>query len=72
MDINDDKTLYRVCITNYSSTLSGSVFEHKEPVIPEVEAPVDHELLVEVLRKIRDAGDNHIPVDTSARGREVK
>jgi 2',3'-cyclic-nucleotide 2'-phosphodiesterase (5'-nucleotidase family) len=72
VDINDDKTLYRVCITNYSSTLPGSVFEHKTPVIPEAEAPADHELLVEVLRKLRDAGDGHIPVDTGERGREVK
>ncbi len=72
VDVNDDKTIYRVCITNYSSTLSGSVFERKTPVFPESESPADHELLTETLRKLRDAGDGHISVDTGERGREVK
>ena len=68
VDLEDEETLYRVCTSNFNSTLPGSVFEGKEPVIPEVDAPVDTDLFVEVLRKEREENDGYIFVDTSERG----
>ena len=67
VDIHDTKTAYRVCVSNYSATLAGSVFEGKEPLYPDVDAPVDNVTIIELLRAKRDAGDAYIPVDTSAR-----
>ncbi len=72
VDMEDEETLYRVCTSNYSATLPGSVFEGKEPVVPEVDAPVDADLFIEVLRKLREENDGYIYVDTGSRGVEVE
>ncbi|MBQ3704408.1 MAG: bifunctional metallophosphatase/5'-nucleotidase [Oscillospiraceae bacterium] len=71
VDMNDTETLYRVCTTNYNATVPGSVFEGKEPVIPEADSPVDNESYVLLLREIRDRNNGYIPVDTSPRGVEI-
>ena len=68
VDIRDEKTLYRVCTSNYNSTLAGSVFEDKEPLVPEAEAPIDNITMVELLRQEARDNDGYIAVDTGARG----
>ncbi len=72
VDPGDKETLYRVCTSSYSATLENSVFEGKEPVVPEVDAPIDHESYIEVLREMREEGDGYIPVDSGSRGVEVE
>ena len=72
VDLKDNTTLYRVCTVDYCSSMPGSVFEGKEPVVPTVDAPVDADLFIDLLRKEREAGDGYIHVDTSTRGVEVK
>ena len=67
IDPEDTHTLYRICTTNYSSTLQGAVFEGKTPVVPEKDAPIDNIALIELLREKRDAGEPYFPVDTSRR-----
>ena len=37
-----------------------------------MDAPVDADLFIDLLRKEREAGDGYIHVDTSTRGVEVK
>ncbi|MBE6016798.1 MAG: bifunctional metallophosphatase/5'-nucleotidase [Lachnospiraceae bacterium] len=69
--IEDNETIYRICISDYCATKPGSIFEGKEPVFPAVEAMTEHDLIISQLRKERDAGDGYIPVDTGARGVET-
>ena len=71
VDMEDTETLYRVCTTNYSGTLPGSVFETKEPVVPASEAPIDNETFIEILRMEAEENDGYISVDTSGRGYEI-
>ena len=68
VDMNDKTTLYRVCTSNYSGTLPGSVFESKTPLIPASEAPVDNVAFIDLLRQ--EAKDNNglIFVDAGPRG----
>ncbi|MBR2281322.1 MAG: bifunctional metallophosphatase/5'-nucleotidase [Spirochaetales bacterium] len=70
MDLSDETTTYKVCISNYSATLSNkngtSVFADKTP-LNEVDAPIDNETLVKQLLKEAGAG-KEIEVDTTARG----
>ena len=68
VDIHDDTTLYRVCTSNYSGTLEGSVFSTKDPVFPAAEAPIDNITMIDLLRQ--EARDNmgYITVDTAPRG----
>ena len=70
VDIEGTEPVYRVVTSNYSATLEGSVFEGKTPVFPEVNAPIDNQALIEVLREMRDTegSDGYIPVDTSPNG----
>ena len=70
VDIEGTEPIYRVVTSNYSATLEGSVFEGKTPVFPEVNAPIDNQALIEVLREMRDTegSDGYIPVDTSPNG----
>lgn len=71
IDPEDESTMYRICISDYCATTPGSIFEGKEPVFPLAEAMTEHDLIIEQLRKERDAGDGYIPVDTGARGVEI-
>ncbi len=68
VDPSDTETTYLVCVSNYSATLSGSVFENKEPVYPASEAPVDNEAIIELLREEGKENGGHLSVDTSKRG----
>ena len=61
-------TLYRVCISSYSATLAGSVFEDKEPLYPEAEAPIDNLTIINLLRQEARDNEGYISVDTSPRG----
>ncbi len=72
VNLEDEETTYRVCTTNYNATIPGSVFEQKEPLYPEVDAPVDAEAFIEVLREMREENDGYISVDTGTRGVEVE
>ena len=67
VDINGEEAKYKVCVTSYSATLEGSVFEGKEPLYPELEAPVDNQAIIEYLRNRRDKGVTHIPTDNNSR-----
>ncbi len=68
VDPTDTVTTYKVCISNYSATLAGSVFENKEPLYPASEAPVDNVTIIELLREEGKANGGLISVDTSERG----
>ena len=68
VDIHGTDPVYRVCTSNYSATLEGSVFEGKEPVVPMLESPVDNQAIIELLRERRDSGVVHIPTDSKPRG----
>lgn len=68
VDIHDEETLYRVCTSNYSATLAGSVFEDKEPLVPEREAPIDNITMIDLLREEARDNDGYIAVDTGVRG----
>ena len=67
IDIHGKDTKYRIVISNYSATLSGSVFEGKTPLHPELESPVDNQALIKLLRDRRDKGQVHIPTDNKPR-----
>ncbi len=71
VDMNDTETLYRVCTTDFNATLQGSVFEGKEPVVPEADSPVDNESYVLLLREMLKRNNGYIPVDTTPRGIEI-
>ncbi|MCR5322552.1 MAG: hypothetical protein K6E85_04715 [Lachnospiraceae bacterium] len=58
----------RVCTTDYSGTLEGSVFENKTSIISEGEAPVDNVTIIELLREEGTENNGHISVDNSERG----
>ena len=68
VDLNDTRTLYRVCTSNYNATLDGSVFLDKTPVVPESEAPVDNLTVIKLLREEASENEGHISVDTEPRG----
>ena len=68
VDPEDTVKKYRVCVSSYSATLPGSVFEGKEPVVPESAAPVDNITFIEVLRDIAAENGGFIPVDAGPRG----
>ena len=71
VDINGTDTLYRICTTNFSATKPDCVYEGKEPVIRESDAPVDVEAFITLLRKNRDENGGYIYVDTGERGVEI-
>ena len=71
-DIHDDVTIYRVCTSNYSGTLSGSVFDGKEPVVSEAEAPIDNITMIELLREEAAANNGLLAVDTGIRGEIIE
>lgn len=68
VDIHDDETFYRVCTSNYSGTLAGSVFADKEPLFPASEAPIDNITMIDLLREEARDNEGYISVDTGARG----
>ena len=68
VDIHDSQTLYRVCTSDFSATLPGSVFEGKEPLYPIAEAPLDNLTLIHFLRQEARDNEGYIAVDTSPRG----
>ena len=68
VDVGDGETLYRVCTSNYSATLPGSVFEDKEPLFPETEAPIDNLAMIALLREEARDNEGYIAVDAGARG----
>ena len=72
VDIHDTQRLYRVCTSNFNATIPGSVFEGKEPVVPEADAPIDNESFVSLLRELREVRGGYIPVDSGPRGVEVR
>ena len=71
IDLTDTTKTYRICTSNYSSTLEGSVFKDKTPIYDEGLAPVDNVTMVELLREEAKANDGEIAVDTRARGKDV-
>lgn len=71
VDPSDTQTVYRVCTTNYSATVRGSVFEGKTPVIPESEAPIDFELFIRLLREEGRQNNGYLFVDNGPRGIQV-
>ena len=71
VDPEDTQTVYRVCTSNYSGTLPGSVFEDKEPVVPASEAPIDNITIIELLREESASNNGHISVDTGVRGTRI-
>ena len=68
VDIHDSQTLYRVCTSDFNATLSGSVFEGKEPLYPVTETPLDNLTLILFLRREARDNEGYIAVDTSPRG----
>lgn len=72
VDVKDQKTKYKVCITNYCAKVPGSVFEGKKPLKDEKDAPIDNQLIIKTLRNRRGTGDVHIPTDTKPRGSIAK
>ena len=68
VDPLDGETLYRVCVSSYSATKAGSVFENLEPVFPEADAPIDNITMITLLREEARDNEGFIAVDTSARG----
>ena len=68
VDVHDSQVLYRVCTSNYSATVPGGVFEGKEPLYPEAEAPLDNLTLILFLRQEARDNEGYIAVDTSVRG----
>ena len=67
VDVSDKTTTYRICISDYSSTVPGSVCIGKEPLVPEQDAPADYLALIDYLRENKKQGDGYIPIDNSAR-----
>lgn len=72
IDPDDEEQTYRVAVTDYSATVSGSIFENKQPVVAQTDAPVESELIIDLLREERDKGDGYIYVDTGDRGKLVE
>lgn len=72
VDPLDEKKTYRICASEYSGTLSGSVFEKKKPLFPEPEAPVDNIAFIELLREEAKANNGRISVDTGGRGYAIR
>ncbi len=68
VDVKDQKTKYKVCITNYCAKVPGSVFEGKKPLKDEKDAPIDNQAIIKVLRSRKSGGDVHIPTDNKPRG----
>ena len=68
VDVHDTTKLYRVCTSNYNATVPGGVFEGKEPLYPEAEAPLDNLTMIVLLRQEARDNDGYIAVDTSPRG----
>ena len=67
VDIHGTEAKYRIVITSYCAYQEGSVFEGKDPLHPEIDAPVDNQAIIELLRDRRDRGLVHIPTDTKPR-----
>ena len=72
VDVKDQKTKYKVCITNYCAKVPGSVFEGKKPLKDEKDAPIDNQLIIKTLRNRRGNGEVHIPTDAKSRGSVAK
>ncbi len=72
VDPTDTSKTYKVCISNYSATLEGSVFENKEPLYPSAEAPIDNVTIINLLREEGKANNGLLSVDTSKRGTLVE
>ena len=72
LDLSDTETVYRVCISEYSATIPGSVFEGKEPVILKSDSPIDNESFIKVLQKEAAENNGYLHVDTSGRGTRVE
>ena len=68
VDVHDSSTLYRVVTSNYSASVPGGVFEGKEPLYPEAEAPIDNLTMIVFLRLEARDNEGYISVDTSPRG----
>lgn len=68
VDVKDQNTKYKVCITNYCAKVPGSVFEGKKPLKDEKDAPIDNQAIIKVLRNRKSGGDVHIPTDNKPRG----
>ena len=71
VDLSDPDTLYRVCVSEYSATYPGSVFEDKEPVIPPADSPIDNESFIEVLRKEAKEKGGLLYIDMRVRGTKI-
>ena len=71
VDPHGTEELYRVCVTDYSATIPGSVFEGKTPVVPESDAPTDNEAFIQYLREAKAANGGYIPVDGRPRSQQV-
>ena len=67
VDLTGTDETYRIVISSHCAYLPGSIFEDKEPVHSELEAPVDNQAIISVLRDRRDRGDIHIPTDSDSR-----
>ena len=72
VDLEDSETTYRVCTSNFNATIPGSIFEQKEPVIPEADSPIDAEALIAAIRAVSEENNGYLPVDTGVRGTEVE
>ena len=68
VDVHDSSTLYRVVTSNYSASVPGGVFEGKEPLYPESEAPIDNLTMILFLRQEARDNEGRISVDLSPRG----
>ena len=71
VDLSDSDTLYRVCVSEYSATYPGSVFQDKEPVIPPADSPIDNESFIEVLREEAAENEGFLYIDMRARGTKI-
>ncbi len=71
VDLADTEKTYRVCTSSYNASLEDSVYVGKEPIVAEVDAPIDQESFIEVLRQESAENEGHLAVDTGTRGVEV-
>ena len=67
VDLTGTDETYRIVISSSCAYLEGSIFEDKEPVHSELEAPIDNQAIIQILRDRRDRGDIHISVNTDSR-----
>lgn len=72
VDITDTSKTYRVCTSSFNATVPGSIFEQKEPIVPESDAPTDNESFVVLLRMEKEKTGGFISVDNSPRGVEIR